>query len=113
MTSRSALRLVGLSLLLVLAGTSLAHAQRTTGSVGFGGQIGETSGLTLKVYNETALSYDFLAAWDLDDFFFLNGRALWNQDINAENINQITPRISVIPDTDGDGGGGIGFRYYF
>lgn len=159
MTSRSALRLAGLSLLLVLAGTSLAHAQRTTGSVGFGGQIGEPSGLTLKVYNETALSYDFLAAWDLDDFFFLNGRALWNQDINAENIDQdfewfvgpgafvgfddrdtddeavfgisgtvgltfvvdrrfefygqITPRISVIPDTDGDGGGGIGFRYYF
>ena len=159
MTSRPALRTLALSLFLFAVSTSLAQAQRTDGSVGFGGQIGEPSGLTLKFYNETAPSYDFLAAWDLDDFFFLNGHALWNQDINAENINQdfewfigpgafvgfddrdtddeavfgisgtvglnfvvdrrfefygqITPRISVIPDTDGDVGGGIGFRYYF
>jgi hypothetical protein len=26
---------------------------------------------------------------------------------------QITPRISVVPDTEGDVGGGVGLRYYF
>jgi hypothetical protein len=140
-----------------------AHAQRTSGSVGLGGQVGEPSGLTLKFYNEDTPSYDFLAAWSLvDDNFFLNGHALWNYPIEAENLDadqqlewfvgpggflrivdagsnddeaeigisgtvglnfvldqrfeffgQITPRIAVIPDTDGDVGGGIGFRYYF
>jgi len=142
-----------------------AQAQRTSGSVGLGGQVGEPSGLTLKFYNEAAPSYDFLAAWSLvDDDFFLNGHALWNYDIQAENLDsgqqlewfvgpggflriiedgdpntnddvqigisgtiglnfvldqrfeffgQVTPRIAVVPDTDGNVGGGIGFRYYF
>lgn len=139
-----------------------AEAQRTSGAVGLGGQIGEPSGLTLKVYNESAPSYDFLAAWSFaDDFFFLNAHAQWNQNLNAQNVNQgfewffgpgafigvadrdnsqddeavlgvsgriglnfivnrqfeiygqVTPRISVIPDTEGDVGGGLGFRYYF
>lgn len=138
---------------------STAHAQRTSGAVGLGGQIGEPSGVTLKVYNANSPSYDFLAAWDLDDFFFLNAHALFEQDINAQNINQdlewfigpgafvgvldspgeseavlgisgtiglnfvvnrqfefygqITPRFSLIPDTDADIGGGLGMRYYF
>jgi len=143
-----------------------AQAQRTSGAVGLGGQVGEPSGLTLKFYNEAAPSYDFLAAWSLvDDDFFLNGHALWNHNIQADNLDsgqqlewfvgpggflriiedgdpntnddevqigisgtiglnfildqrfeffgQITPRIAVIPDTDGNVGGGIGFRYYF
>jgi hypothetical protein len=143
-----------------------AQAQRTSGSVGLGGQVGEPSGLTLKFYNESAPSYDFLAAWSLvDDDFFLNGHALWNYDIQAENLDadqqlewfvgpggfliiddddtpgpgddevvigisgtiglnfvldqrfeffgQVTPRIAIVPDTEGDVGGGIGFRYYF
>jgi hypothetical protein len=159
MTLRSALRTLGLAVLLAGFTATAAHAQRTSGAVGLGGQIGEPSGLTLKIYNEDAPSYDFLAAWDLDDFFFLNGHALWNYDINAENIEQdfewfigpgafigiddrgvddeavfgisgtiglnlvvdrrfefygqITPRIALIPETDGDIGGGIGFRFYF
>jgi hypothetical protein len=145
------------------AAATPAQAQRTSGAVGLGGQVGEPSGLTLKFYNEASPSYDFLAAWSLvDDNFFLNGHALWNYDIQAENLDadqqlewfvgpggflriieddpnddeaqigisgtiglnfildqrfeffgQITPRIAVIPDTDGDVGGGIGFRYYF
>lgn len=139
-----------------------AEAQRTSGAAGLGGQIGEPSGLTLKVYNQSAPSYDFLAAWSFsDDFFFLNAHAQWNQNLNAQNVNQgfewffgpgafigvadrsnsqddeavlgvsgrvglnfivndqfelygqVTPRISVIPDTEGDVGGGLGFRYYF
>jgi hypothetical protein len=171
MTSRSLLRTLCLTLVLagLVAGlgATTAHAQRTSGAVGLGGQVGSPSGLSLKFYNEDAPSYDFLAAWDLDDFFFLNGHATWNFDINAENIDQdfewfvgpgayigiderrdddppndefndeavigisgtvglnfvidqrfefygrVTPRIDVIPSTDGNVGGGIGFRYYF
>lgn len=117
-----------------------------------GGQIGDPSGLTLKIYHPNSLSYDFLAAWDLsDDFFFLNVHGLYERPlgttagaqyffgpgayIGARNDNlvlgisgtigasflierfefygQLTPRLRVVPDTDGDLGGGIGVRYYF
>lgn len=156
-------RLLSLLVLgLVLSATlSPVQAQRTSGSVGLGGQVGEPSGLSLKFYNEAAPSYDFLAAWSLvDDNFFLNAHALWNYDVQAENVNedlewfvgpggflsivddrpgddeveigisgtvglnfvvdrrfeffaQVTPRIAVVPETEGDVGGGLGFRYYF
>lgn len=150
-----------LGTLLSVVSLPSAHAQRTSGAAGFGGQLGEPSGVTLKIFSEGGPSYDFLAAWDLDDFFFLNGHALFESDIDAENIDQdfewflgpgayvgiidrpdpigddaivgisgtvglnfivdrrfefygqLTPRIALIPDTDGDVGGGIGFRYYF
>ena len=129
-------------------------AQRTAGSVGIGGQLGDPSGLTLKFYNPR-VSYDFLAAWDLDEFFFLNAHAVYDRhlgntpnahffygpgafvgihenrkddDIEAgisgtfgidfliervEIFGQLTPRFSIVPETDGDLGGGIGLRYYF
>ncbi|MFB6249862.1 MAG: hypothetical protein ABEL97_14975 [Salinibacter sp.] len=75
--------------LLLSATLSPAQAQRTTGSVGLGGQVGEPSGLSLKFYNESSPSYDFLAAWSLvDDNFFLNAHGLWNYDIEAENVDQ-------------------------
>jgi hypothetical protein len=134
---------------------SSAWAQRIDGALGLGGQIGSPSGLTLKKYNATGPSYDFLAAWDLGDLFFLNGHAQFHQNLRAENVErdlewffgpgvfiggddddavlgisgrvglalmidprfevyvQATPRLSVIPDTDGDVGGGLGMRYYF
>jgi hypothetical protein len=66
-----------------------AHAQRTSGAVGLGGQLGDPSGITLKVYNADAPSYDVLAAWSgLDDFFFLNGHALFENRLPAENVDQ-------------------------
>jgi hypothetical protein len=147
--------------LVLSAAVSPAQAQRTSGAVGLGGQVGEPSGLSLKFYNEAAPSYDFLAAWSLvDDNFFLNAHALWNYDVQAENVDedlewfvgpggflsivddrpgddeveigisgtvglnfvvdrrfeffaQVTPRIAVVPETEGDVGGGLGFRYYF
>lgn len=152
--------LLALAFLLGLCASTLpAHAQRTSGAVGLGGQIGEPTGVTLKVYNANSPSYDFLAAWDLDDFFFLNVHALFEDDIAASNVDpdlnwfigpggfigvsdapgndeaiiggsgtiglnlvfnrrvelyaQVTPRITLIPDTDGDVGGGLGLRYYF
>jgi hypothetical protein len=147
------------ALLLGLFCVAPATAQRTTGAVGLGGQIGEPTGLTLKVHNANAPSYDLLAAWDLDDFFFLNGHALFEHRIDASNFDptlewfvgpgafigvfdnpsddevgigisgtaglnlvfsqqvelyvQVTPRIGVIPETEGEVGGGLGLRYYF
>ncbi len=148
------------AVLLLGALASSAHAQRTSGSVGLGGQAGDPSGITLKVYNDGAPSYDFLAAWSsVSDYFFINGHALFEEPLPAENVDeplewfvgpgafvgvfeetaggdailgisgtvglqvvlaehfeiyvQATPRFSLVPDTDGDLGGGLGIRYYF
>lgn len=150
------------ALVVGLAGISSdVYAQRTSGAVGVGGQLGEPTGVTLKFYNANSPSYDFLAAWDLDRFFFLNGHALFENDLTAENVDadfewfvgpgafvgifdapdpfddelqvglsgtiglnliinrrvelygQVTPRLRLIPETDGDFGGGVGLRYYF
>ena len=143
--------------LLEMVAAPTAQAQRRGGDIGIGGQIGDPSGVTLMIYNPGAMSYDFLAAWDSDDFFFLNAHGLFERPISGQRdlrfyygpgvflgfrdrgrdddddvvigisgrvglrywINafeiyvQLTPRLSVVPDTDGDVGGGIGFRYYF
>lgn len=149
-----------LALGLCAALSTPAQAQRTSGAAGLGGQLGEPSGITLKFYNRNGPSYDFLAAWDLGDRFFLNAHALFENDIQAnidpdlewfvgpggfiglfdapapaddealigmsgtiglnlifnrqvELYGQITPRISLIPETDGTVGGGLGLRFYF
>ena len=45
------------------------------GSFGIGGQIGEPTGLTIKLHTgRTAL--DFAAEWDFNDFFFVQGHLL-------------------------------------
>ena len=66
-----------LFILLLGALASPALAQRMPGRIGIGGQIGDPSGVTLLVHNTGGPSYDFLAAWDLDDFFYLNVHALY------------------------------------
>lgn len=147
----------GLALALIsgLGWTSAAHAQRAPGDVGIGGQIGNPSGLSLKVYRPGFPSYDILAAWDLDRFYFINVHGLYEHHVgNSERVHvffgpggfvgvddrvgddevdvglsgrlglnvlagpfeiyvQATPRLEVVPDTEGDIGGGIGLRYYF
>lgn len=131
-----------------------ATAQSPAGDFGVGGQLGEPSGVSIKFYQRPGFAYEVLAAWDLDDFFFLNGHALYEKAVpdsplryylgpgvligireNApdddfvigisgefgvnffleryEVFLHLTPRLGVIPDTDGDVGGGIGLRYYF
>ncbi len=52
-------------------------AQRAPGSVGVGAQFGKPTGLTVKVYNPNSMSLDILAAWDLEDFFFLNVHGIY------------------------------------
>ena len=61
--------------------TSPALAQREPGSLGIGAQFGEPTGFNLKFYNP-GMSYDFLAAWDLDDFFYVNGHGVWERHLN-------------------------------
>ncbi|RMF57276.1 MAG: hypothetical protein D6746_11330 [Bacteroidetes bacterium] len=134
-----------------------AQAQRRPGAIGLGAQIGEPSGVTLQVYRPQAVSYDFLAAWDLDDFVFLNVHGLYEQHLDRQGqvhlfygpgafigfrdrpgdrdddtvagisgrigigflidrfeiYGQITPRLALAPATEGDIGGGLGFRFFF
>lgn len=56
-------------------------AQRSSGDVGIGFQVGQPTGLTLKIYKPTT-SIDFLAAWDWDKFFFLNIHGVKDQHLN-------------------------------
>jgi hypothetical protein len=143
--------------LLTIPALRTAQAQGPAGDLGLGGQIGDPSGITLKIYQRPTFAYELVAAWDLDDFFFLNGHALFERPIpdsplryylgpgvvigvqdddtprsrndvvvgisgqagvnffveRFEVFLHLTPRLNVIPDTDGEIGGGIGLRYYF
>ena len=66
-----------------------ADAQRAPGALGIGGQVGSPSGVTFKVHNPETISYDFLAAWDLDDFFFLNVHGLYERPLEFENTDNL------------------------
>jgi hypothetical protein len=139
---------------------TVSHAQRV-GNVGLGAQFGRPSGITLKIHSGGAMAVDIFAAWDLDDFFFINVHGLWETPIGSSPVNvfygpgafigvsdhyrdrpfrrrydevlagisgtiginyyiqrfeiflQLTPRLALIERTEGDFGGGIGFRFYF
>lgn len=72
--------LSGGSLLLLLLLATQISAQK----VGIGVQLGRPSGLTLKIHKPSAMSVDILAAWDLDDFFFVNVHGLWEKPISGD-----------------------------
>ena len=152
-----------LPLLCLLLAAEAAIAQPEGRRLGLGGQVGDPSGLTLKLYRNAGLPFDrlftteaitFLAAWDLDEAFFLNIHLLKERPIQNSPLRfflgpgglmgiedtrngldvtlgvsgtfgvnffredfevflQITPRLNILPDTEGNFGGGIGLRYYF
>lgn len=77
----SVLRPFCLTVIIVMAYFLSVSAQRSPGDVGLGVQIGQPTGLTIKIYNP-GTSVDFLAAWDLDDFFFLNIHAIYDAHLN-------------------------------
>ncbi|NQV72104.1 hypothetical protein HQ496_03200 [bacterium] len=149
---------IATALLIIFAVPTDSVAQRTSGSLGFGAQFGSPSGFSLNMYQAGGMSYDFLAAWDLDHFFFLNGHGIFERPLgNSPNVRlqygpglfvgfyddgpnkddtvagisatlglslmpnngpfevyvRLTPRLNVVPDTDGAIGGGLGLRYYF
>jgi len=54
-----------------------AQAQRRSGDVGIGLQLGQPSGLSLAVYRPNSIGLDILAAWDLDDFFYVNPHGIF------------------------------------
>jgi hypothetical protein len=66
------------------------------GRVGIGGQVGDPSGVTAKVYRRNverdgilnaAKAYSFLIAWDLDDFFYVNAHALHEHALEDSPLN--------------------------
>ncbi len=65
------------------------------GRVGIGAQVGDPTGLSLKLYRrttsgglfESAKAFSFLAAWDLDNFFFLSAHALYERPIPDSPLN--------------------------
>jgi hypothetical protein len=69
------------ALTVALASTSdcLAQSGRSTG---IGVQVGSPTGVTVKFVRPARVDYDFLAAWDLDDFLFLAGHALWERRVD-------------------------------
>jgi hypothetical protein len=55
---------------------TISAQDRTSGEVGIGFQAGQPTGVSVKIYKPNSWSPDFLAAWDLNDFFFLNVHAI-------------------------------------
>ena len=153
-TTGGAISVTGLLLLVFVFTVAPAQAQRGDAAIGI--EIGQPSGVTLLLYSPPGPSWDFLAAWDIDDFFFLNVHALYSRPLGNrgdvhlfygpgafiglrdrgerdddvvlgisgsigvgfyierfEIYGRVTPRLSVVPDTDGDIGAGAGFRFFF
>ena len=65
-----------------------SQAQERRADIGFGGQIGDPTGLTLRLYDRSPFIYDFLAAWDFDDdFILLNAHGLWERRLRNSPLN--------------------------
>lgn len=156
---RSSLALLLTGILVLFIPDDL-NAQRNAGDLGIGVQAGVPTGLSLRTYNPGKMDLDLLAAYDLDDFFFVNVHGVYDthlgdnqvahlfygpggfigirdtggnevdgsNDIDAgisgtlglgfmidkvELYGRVTPRLSLIDETDFDVGGGLGFRVYF
>jgi hypothetical protein len=77
----STFRSISLFALLSIWGLVLppqAQAQPNSGSVGIGLQLGQPSGLSLGVYKPSGMALDVLAAWNLNDFLYLNAHGLFS-----------------------------------
>lgn len=61
-----------LILLLLSAWSKQALAQGPSGVTAVGGQIGDPSGLSIKMYQRPGLAYEVLAAWNLGNFYYLS-----------------------------------------
>ncbi len=66
-----------------------AQAQRASGDVGIGVQGGRPTGLSIRFYRPDGMNLDLLAAWDLDDFFFVNGHGLFESPLGDEGIAHV------------------------
>ncbi|MXW64250.1 MAG: hypothetical protein F4Y00_10550 [Bacteroidetes bacterium SB0662_bin_6] len=66
---------------LAMTGAGRAHAQQPPGKTGIGVQFGQPGGVSVKLYRKPGFAYEGLAAWNLSDFFFLSGHALYERTI--------------------------------
>lgn len=78
---RAPLRYGGIVGLLVLVGVLVppAHAQRGSGSVNLGFQVGQPGGVTLKLYRNEQIAYDGLFTIDGDDFARVSVHRVWER----------------------------------
>ncbi len=87
MTKNITISLLPLLITLALAfKVDILLAQRVNGEVGIGAQVGQPTGVTLKIFRERA-SLDFLAAYNWDDFFFLNVHSIYDVHLNDRNTS--------------------------
>lgn len=75
----------------ILAGVAAeAQAQARYSGTGVGFQVGAPTGFSLRLYDRTPPAgdfYDILAAWDLEDSFFINVHGLRERRIRASLLN--------------------------
>lgn len=72
---------------IAILGITAAHpspvaAQEVDQNIGLGGQVGQPTGLSLKIYRPERMSFEFLAAFDLDNFLYLNVHGLFERPIS-------------------------------
>lgn len=75
------------SFMLFVLYTHQGFAQQK-GDVTLGAQFGRPIGLSMKYFNPSVVSVEFLAAWDLNDFFFFNAHGVFEMDVGgADALN--------------------------
>ena len=67
--------------LLIAATATPAMAQRQTGALGAGFQVGRPGGLALKWYRSSSVAYDGIVSTDGDDFLVGHVHRLWERPI--------------------------------
>ena len=63
------------------SGELFAQTKTSKGRIGIGAQVGDPTGMTLKIYQRKDLAYHVLAAWNLDDFFSINAHLAFEHPI--------------------------------
>lgn len=82
---RWALTLVIATLLIGGPASNLTFAQSgSPGGTAIGGQLGEPAGISLYVGQDSGRALDLLAAFDLDDFFYLNAHLLYEEQVGDD-----------------------------
>lgn len=79
-----ALKICALTLGLIFACVFTSQAQRHSGQVGLGFQVGSPTGLSIQFYRERGASLDLLFAYDWDHFFFFNMHGLWDHHLDEQ-----------------------------
>lgn len=58
-----------------------AHAQRQPGTVGMGLQVGQPSGMALKLYRPSPVAYDGVLTTDADDYVSIRLHRVWEHSL--------------------------------